>query len=39
MAAKPDAGRVLGRDSKDPSGPVLAVQPSNWRRFTGHIKH
>ncbi len=38
VAAKPSAGRVLVRDSKDPDGPVLAVKPTDWRRFTDHIK-
>ena len=32
------AGRMLVRDSKDPDGPVLAVKPTDWRRFTDHIK-
>ncbi|MDO3705496.1 DUF397 domain-containing protein [Micromonospora sp. C28SCA-DRY-2] len=26
-------GVVLVRDSKDPSGPVLTVEPHNWRAF------
>jgi Domain of unknown function (DUF397) len=38
VAAKPSAGRVLVRDSKDPGGPVLALTPTEWRRFTDHIK-
>jgi hypothetical protein len=30
---------VVGvRDSKDPSGPVLALAPAQWRAFTGQIK-
>ena len=39
VAAKPSTGLVLVRDSKDPDGPVLALAPKEWRRFTGHIKH
>ena len=39
VAAKPSAGRVLVRDSKNPDSPVLAVTSADWRRFTDHIKH
>lgn len=39
VAAKPSAGWVLVRDSKDPDGPILAIQPTGWRRFTDHVKH
>ncbi|MGH3845866.1 MAG: DUF397 domain-containing protein [Pseudonocardiaceae bacterium] len=39
VAAKPGAGLVLVRDSKDPGGPVLTIEPTDWRRFTGHVKH
>ena len=39
VAAKPTAGRVLIRDSKDAHGPVLALTQAEWRRFTDHIKH
>ena len=39
VAAKPSAGRVLVRDSKDPEGPVLALKPVDWRRFTDLVKH
>ena len=39
VAAKPRAGRVLVRDSKDPDGPVLTIEPTDWRRFIGRIKH
>ena len=38
VAAKPSAGRVLVRDSKNPNGPVLALRPVEWRRFIDHIK-
>ena len=31
VAAVPS--RVLVRDSKDPDGPVLAVDPAAWRAF------
>jgi len=39
VAPEPSAGRVLVRDSKDPDGPVLALKPSDWRRFTDLVKH
>lgn len=29
---------VAVRDSKDPSGPVLAFRPDEWRAFTTAIK-
>jgi len=38
VAAKPSAGRVLVRDSKDPDGPVLALRPADWRRFTDCVR-
>jgi hypothetical protein len=38
VAAAPGVGRVLVRDSKDQDGPVLALTPIDWRRFTYHIK-
>ncbi|HUC25269.1 MAG TPA: DUF397 domain-containing protein [Streptosporangiaceae bacterium] len=31
-------GVVAVRDSKDPSGPVLAFGPDEWRAFTAAIK-
>ncbi|MEO3743683.1 DUF397 domain-containing protein [Plantactinospora sp. B5E13] len=31
-------GRVLVRDSKDRSGPVLAFGPTAWRDFVGLAK-
>lgn len=31
-------GRVLVRDSKDPSGPVLAFGPAGWRAFVSLAK-
>jgi hypothetical protein len=29
---------VAVRDSKDPSGPVLAIDPEEWRGFTDQVK-
>ncbi len=31
--------RVLVRDSKDPSGPVLTFTPHAWRTFVTHTRH
>lgn len=31
-------GVVLVRDSKDPSGPVLAVRPAEWRAFLATLR-
>ena len=31
-------GRVLIRDTKDQSGPVLSISAEAWRRFTGQVK-
>ena len=31
-------GRVLIRDTKDQSGPVLSISAMAWRRFTGQVK-
>jgi Domain of unknown function (DUF397) len=39
VAATPSAGQVLVRDSKDPHGPVIPLTPTDWRRFTDHIKY
>jgi len=34
-----NAARVIAvRDSKDPSGPVLAFGPQDWQRFTDRVK-
>jgi len=30
--------RVLVRDTRDRSGPVLRFGPGAWRRFTGRVK-
>jgi hypothetical protein len=35
-SAVPDG--VAVRDTKDPSGPGLAIQPTTWRAFTRRIK-
>lgn len=35
-----DLPGVVGiRDSKDPSGPALAVTPDTWRSFLADVKH
>jgi hypothetical protein len=31
-------GRVLIKDTKDPSGPTLSISVQAWRRFTGQVK-
>jgi hypothetical protein len=36
VAGLPD--RVMVRDSKDPHGPVLAVQPTEWHAFLAHLR-
>jgi len=30
-------GRVLVRDSKDPSGPILTFSPKAWAAFTASV--
>jgi hypothetical protein len=32
------AGRVLVRDTRDRSGPVLAFSPAAWRRMVDRVK-
>jgi hypothetical protein len=32
------AGRVMVRDSKDPHGPILAVDHERWRAFLAGIR-
>lgn len=32
------AGAVAVRDSKDPSGPALAIPAAAWGEFTAHLK-
>lgn len=36
IAAAPDM--ILTRDSKDPSGPVLAFSTRTWERFASTVK-
>jgi hypothetical protein len=31
-------GRVLIRDTKDQSGPVVSISAVAWRRFVGQVK-
>ena len=31
-------GAVLVRDSKDPDGPRLVIDPGAWREFAGRVK-
>ncbi len=31
-------GAIAVRDSKDPSGPVLATDPAAWQTFTAAVK-
>ena len=33
-----NAGRVVVRDTKDRTGPVLRFTPDAWRRFAGQVK-
>jgi hypothetical protein len=30
--------RVLVRDTRDRTGPILRFSPAAWRRFTGQVK-
>lgn len=36
MATLPDS--VMVRDSKDPHGPVLAMNPGEWQRFVAGLR-
>jgi hypothetical protein len=38
VTATCSTGRVLIRDSKNPSGPVLTLTSAEWSRFMEHIK-
>ena len=38
VGADAGAGRVLVRDTKDCSGPVLAFRAGDWRRFAARVK-
>jgi hypothetical protein len=31
-------GRVVVRDTKDRRGPVLTIEPGEWRRFAARVK-
>nr|MDT0658749.1 DUF397 domain-containing protein [Micromonospora sp. DSM 115978] len=33
-----DDGSVGVRDSKNPTGPILAFSPSEWQAFTGGVR-
>jgi hypothetical protein len=36
--ARPAAGLIAVRDSKDPAGPRLAFTPGRWRAFTTAVR-
>ena len=38
VGTEAETGCVLVRDTKNRQGPVLALDPATWRRFTGHLK-
>jgi hypothetical protein len=38
VGAHADHGRVLIRDTKDRTGPVLALPARTWQRFTSQLK-
>ena len=38
VGAHAAAGRVLVRDTKDKTGPLLAFTARDWQRFTGKLK-
>ena len=38
VEAATQLGTVAVRDTKDPSGPQLAIQPATWRAFTRRIR-
>jgi hypothetical protein len=38
VGAHAGAGRVLVRDTKDRTGPMLAFNARNWQRFTDRVK-
>jgi hypothetical protein len=33
-----DSSRVLVRDTKERTGPMLRFTPAEWRKFTGQVK-
>jgi hypothetical protein len=39
VEVRDDTGRVLVRDTKDRTGPVLAFTPRAWQRFADRVKH
>ena len=38
VAARDHGNRVLVRDTKDRTGPVLRFAPAAWRRFADQVK-
>ena len=38
LEAATQTGTIAVRDTKDPSGPQLAIQPASWHAFTSRIK-
>jgi hypothetical protein len=38
VEAATQLGTISIRDTKDPRGPRLAIQPATWRAFTRRIK-
>jgi hypothetical protein len=38
VASVPGGRRVAARDSKQPAGPVLEYERSEWRRFIAQVK-
>ena len=38
VADQSEAGRVLVRDTKDRTGPVLRFPPAAWRSFADRVK-
>ena len=38
VGRRSEASRVLVRDTKDRTGPVLEFTPHAWRTFAGHLK-
>jgi hypothetical protein len=39
VEVRDDTGRVLVRDTKDQTGPVLPFTPQAWQRFADRVKH
>jgi hypothetical protein len=38
VTGQSEAGRVLVRDTKDRTGPMLRFAPAAWRRFADEVK-